>query len=270
MSDLCVVVPFNDLAVLERALAEHAGRVAGMILEPMMMNAGIVPPEPGYLEGVRELTRRHGVLLTYDEVKTGLSVHPGGGTALFGVRPDIVCLAKALGGGVPCGAIGGTTEVMGAISDGRYEQVGTFNGNPLTMAAARATLTEVLTPAAYARFETLGRRMQDGALAALRRTGVPVYVRRFGAKGCLVFHPRPVRDYREFLAVHGELSHAHWLVQHNGGVFLPPWGKSEQWTLSAQHTVEDADRFVANVERFAAELATLDSWFVSAEPPPLD
>jgi glutamate-1-semialdehyde 2,1-aminomutase len=270
MADLCVVVPFNDLAVLERALDEHAGRVAGMIIEPMMMNAGIVPPEPGYLEGVRELTRRHGVLLAFDEVKTGLTVHAGGATSLFGVRPDIVCLAKALGGGVPCGAIGGTVEVMEAITDGRYEQVGTFNGNPLTMAAARATLTEVLTPATYERFEVIGRRMQDAALSALRAIGLPVYVHRFAAKGCLVFHPRPVRDYREFLAVHGEVSHAHWLVQHNGGVFLPPWGKSEQWTLSAQHTMEDADRFIANVERFAAELATLDSWTLSHEAPPLD
>ncbi len=258
IADLCVVVPFNDLVVLARALDEHAGRIAGMIIEPLMMNAGIVPPEPGYLEGVRELTRRHGVLLAFDEVKTGLTVHPGGATARYGVQPDIVCLAKSLGGGVPCGAIGGTLEVMEAICDGRYEQVGTFNGNPLTMAAARAALTEVLTPAAYERFERIGRQMQEGALSALRAVGVPVYVHRFAAKGCLVFHPRPVRDYREFLAVRGEISHAHWLVQHNGGVFLPPWGKSEQWTLSAQHTVEDAARFVANVERFATEMARLD------------
>jgi glutamate-1-semialdehyde 2,1-aminomutase len=260
IADLCVVVRFNDLEGLARALDEHAGRIAGMIIEPMMMSAGIVPPQPGYLEGVRALTRQHGVLLAYDEVKTGLTVHPGGATRLFGVQPDIVCLAKSLGGGVPCGAIGGTQEVMEAICDGRYEQVGTFNGNPLTMAAARATLTEVLTPGAYERLEVVGQRMQEGALSALRAVGVPVYMHRFAAKGCLVFHPRPIREYREFLAMHGGLSHAHWLVQHNRGVFLPPWGKSEQWTLSVQHTLEDADRFVSNVEHFAAALATLDSW----------
>ena len=260
MVELVVVVPFNDLEVLERALEEHAGRVAGMIVEPFMMNAGIVPPQPGYLEGVRALTRRHGVLLAFDEVKTGLTVGPGGATQLLGVQPDIVCLAKAMGGGVPCGAIGGTDEVMAAIADGTYDQVGTFNGNPLTMAAARATLTEVLVPSAYERFEVLGRRMLDGAVAALRGAGVPVYGHRFGAKGCLVFHPRPVRDYREFLVVDGNISHAHWLIQHNGGVFLPPWGKSEQWTLSVQHSLDDADRFVGNVERLAAELSRLDSW----------
>ncbi|MCB0984525.1 MAG: aminotransferase class III-fold pyridoxal phosphate-dependent enzyme, partial [Ilumatobacter sp.] len=116
MADLLRLVPFNDLDALERVLQQHHGQVAGMILEPMMMNAGIIPPLPGYLEGVRELTRRHGVLLAFDEVKTGLVVHHGGATRLFGVTPDIVCLAKALGGGLPCGAIGGTEDVMAAIT----------------------------------------------------------------------------------------------------------------------------------------------------------
>jgi glutamate-1-semialdehyde 2,1-aminomutase len=260
MVDLAVVVPFNDLGVLERALVDHEGRIAGMIIEPLMMNAGIVPPQPGYLEGVRELTRRHGVLLAFDEVKTGLTVGPGGATRLLGVQPDIVCLAKAMGGGLPCGAIGGTEQVMSAIADGRYEQVGTFNGNPLTMAAARATLTEVLVPSAYERFDALGRRMLDRSLSALRSAGVPVYGHRFGAKGCLVFHPEPVQDYRDFLSVDGNFSHAHWLIQHNGGVFLPPWGKSEQWTLSVQHGLDDADRFISNVEQLAHDLGQLDSW----------
>ncbi len=256
--DLVSVVPFNDLEVLDAVLREHAGEVAGVIIEPMMMNAGIIPPLPGYLEGVRALTHEHGVLLTFDEVKTGLTVGPGGVTALAGVTPDIVCLAKALGGGLPCGAIGGTYEVMSAIADGRYDQVGTFNGNPLTMAAALATLTEVLTPAAYTRFDQLGDEMMRGALAACAAHGLAAYGHRFGAKGCLVFHARPVRHYREFLAVDTELSHCHWLFQHNGGVFLPPWGKSEQWTLSVQHSELDARRFVANVERFAASVAALD------------
>jgi glutamate-1-semialdehyde 2,1-aminomutase len=152
---------------------------------------------------------------------------------------------------VPCGAIGGTAEVMGAIADGRYEQVGTFNGNPLTMAAARATLTQVLTMDAYSRFDHLGRLMMDGALEALQGAGVAAYCRRFGAKGCLVFNHEQVRDYREFLEIDNAPSHLHWLVQHNNGVFLPPWGKSEQWTLSAQHDLADAERFVANVQRFA-------------------
>ena len=252
MADLLRLVPFNDLDALERVLQQHHGQVAGMILEPMMMNAGIIPPLPGYLEGVRELTRRHGVLLAFDEVKTGLVVHHGGATRLFGVTPDIVCLAKALGGGLPCGAIGGTEDVMAAITDGVYDQVGTFNGNPLTMAAARATLTEVLRPEVYGGAEEIGRRMLAGSQAALAAEGIPSYGHVFGFKGSVVFHDRPATNYREFLAISTAFSHLHFLVQFNGGVFLPPWGKSESWTLSTAHTNDDGDRYVANMGRLAA------------------
>ena len=144
--DLVVVVPFNDPEAVARALAENSDRVAAMILEPVMMNAGIIPPDDGYLTAIRDLVHAAGALLIYDEVKTGFTTGPGGVTALSGVVPDMVCLAKALGGGISVAAIGGTTQVMSAIADGRYEQVGTFNGNPLAMAATRATLSEVLTP----------------------------------------------------------------------------------------------------------------------------
>ena len=113
------------------------------------MNCGILVPEDGFLEGLRALTHSHGALLTFDEVKTGLTIGRGGATRMFGVQPDIVCLAKALGGGLPVAAIGGTPEVMSIIVDGTYDQVGTFNGNPLGMAAARAMLTEVLVPSTY-------------------------------------------------------------------------------------------------------------------------
>ena len=127
-----------------------------------MMNIGIIPPEPGYLEAVREVTRRHGALLAYDEVKTGLTVGPGGATKLFGVTPDIVCLAKSMGGGLSGAAIGGTQDVMGYVERGEYDQVGTFNGNPLLVAAARAALTEVLTDEAYERFARLRDEMSAG------------------------------------------------------------------------------------------------------------
>jgi glutamate-1-semialdehyde 2,1-aminomutase len=245
------VVPYNDLATTERVLDELSGRVAGMIVEPIMMNAGIILPAPGYLEGLRELTRRHGVLLAYDEVKTGMTVGPGGATRLHGVTPDIVCLAKALGGGLSTAAIGGSAEVMGHIVDGAYDQVGTFNGNPLAMAAARAALTEVLTGEAYRRFDALRARMTAGCQQVIARTGLPAHVVAVGAKGCVTFSTTPVRDYRDFLAIDGRWSHCHWLFQHNGGVFLPPWGKAEQWLVSAQHGDDDVDRFLANFATFA-------------------
>jgi glutamate-1-semialdehyde 2,1-aminomutase len=173
---------------------------------------------------------------------------------MFGVQPDIICLAKALGGGVPCGAIGGTTQVMSAITEGVYDQVGTFNGNPLTMAAARAVLTEVLTPDVYTRAEELGRTMLEGSMKALADHGQPSYGAVFGFKGSVVFHDRPATNYREFLAISTAVSHCHFLVQHNGGVFLPPWGKSESWTLSVAHSDADGERYVANVARLAAEV----------------
>jgi glutamate-1-semialdehyde 2,1-aminomutase len=232
-----------------------------------MMNVGMIAPPDGYLEGIREITRRHGALLTFDEVKTGLTVAPGGVTELSGVTPDLVTLAKAMGGGLPCGAIGGSREVMGLIEDGTYEQVGTFNGNPLTMAAARAALTEVLTSDAYLHLTRLREQMAAGAQAALDRHGVPGYVNAVGAKGVVVFSPTRLRDYRDFLGYDGRWGHAHWLYQHNGGVFLPPWGKVEQWTLSVQHTDADAARFVTNVDRFLTALASHGAPMQSARTP---
>jgi glutamate-1-semialdehyde 2,1-aminomutase len=252
--DLVRVVPFNDLDALRRALAEHQGEIAGMIVEPAMMNAGIILPEDGYLAGIRDLLHDQGALLTFDEVKTGFTAGPGGMTAASGVTPDLVCLAKALGGGVPCGAIGGTEEVMGLIAKGEYEQVGTFNGNPLTVATARAQLTEVLDDAAYRRVDELRRRMVTGAERIIEEYGVPAHVVAVGAKGCVAFSSTPVRNYREFLAIDDRWSHGHWLVQMAGGVFLPPWGKAEQWLISVQHTEGDVDRFLDNLETFGRAL----------------
>ena len=254
ITDLTLVTPFNDLSVLRRIFAEEGPAIAGMIIEPVMMNAGIIQPLPGFLEGVRDLVHAHGALLAFDEVKTGLTVGPGGATRLFGVTPDLICLAKAIGGGLSTAAIGGTHEVMAHVAEGEYEQVGTFNGNPLAMAAARAALVDILTDAAYEHFALLRTRMVAGCEAAIDRWGLPAHVVAIGAKGCIVFSPQPVRNYRDFLRIDDRYSHAHWLFQHNRGVFLPLWGKAEQWMLSVQHTLEDADRFVENFEGFAQAL----------------
>ncbi len=254
LTDHTIVAPFNDLDALERIVAEHDGDMAGIIMEPVMMNAGIIPPADGYLSGVRELTRRHGLLLTFDEVKTGLTVAPGGATQRYGVTPDIVCLAKALGGGLACGAVGGTEEVMAHIESGAYDQVGTFNGNPLAMAAARVTVCEILDDEAYRRIEGLQRLMVAGCESVIRETGLPAHVVAVGAKGCLVFSPKHVRDYRDHMEVDDRYSHCHWLFQHNGGVFLPPWGKAEQWLLSVQHDEADVSRFLDNFSDLAEAL----------------
>src|SRR5215469_11698114 len=133
ITDLTLIVSFNDLDAVRARLAENPGEIAGMILEPIMMNAGIIKPEPGYLAGLKDLLHRHQALLTFDEVKTGLTVGPGGVTGVTGVVADIICLAKAIGGGVSVAAIGGTEEAMGHVAAGDYEMVGTFNGNPLAI-----------------------------------------------------------------------------------------------------------------------------------------
>ena len=254
ITGLTLVAQFNDLASVARLLEAHPGQVAGMIVEPVMMNAGIIRPLPGYLAGLKDLLHSHGALLTFDEVKTGLTVGPGGVTRQSGVVPDLVCLAKSLGGGVAVAAIGGTLPLMDHVANGGYEMVGTFNGNPLAMAAARAMLTEVATEEAYRRIEGLRRRAADGIGAAIGEFRLNGAVVTAGAKGCVVFSAEPVRDYRGFLAADDSLSHAHWLFQHNGGVFLPPWGKIEQWLISVQHDESDIDRLIANFRAFAAAI----------------
>jgi glutamate-1-semialdehyde 2,1-aminomutase len=248
---LTLVAGFNDIGSVARLLDEHPDEIAGMIIEPIMMNAGIIHPEPGYLAELKELLHAHGALLAFDEVKTGLTAGPAGATGLTGVVPDITCLAKAIGGGVAIAAIGGSAEVMAHVAAGDYEMVGTFNGNPLALAAARAMLCEVATPDAYQRLAALAQRAASGIEREIAAAGLAAHVVTAGAKGCVVFSAQPVRDYRGFLSIDDRYSHAHWLFQHNGGVFLPPWGKIEQWLISVQHDESDIDRFIRNFAAFA-------------------
>jgi glutamate-1-semialdehyde 2,1-aminomutase len=234
-----------------RLLDEHENQVAGMIIEPIMMNAGIIKPERGYLAALKDLLHGHQALLTFDEVKTGLTVGPGGVTRLSDVQPDLITLAKSLGGGVSVAAIGGTDTVMDHVARGGYEMVGTFNGNPLAMAATRAMLTEVATEEAYQRIEALRSRAAAGIEQVIAASNLAAHVVTAGAKGCVVFAREPVTNYRGFLGVDDRYSHAHWLYQHNGGVFLPPWGKIEQWLISVQHDEADIDRLIGNFAVFA-------------------
>ncbi|MGH3182696.1 MAG: aspartate aminotransferase family protein, partial [Streptosporangiaceae bacterium] len=251
ITDLTLIAAFNDLDTVARLLDEHQSQIAGLIVEPVMMNAGIIKPEPGYLAALKALLHEHQALLTFDEVKTGLTVGPGGVTRNENVQPDLITLAKSLGGGVAVAAIGGTAPVMDHVAAGGYEMVGTFNGNPLAMAATRAMLTEVATPEAYEKIEKLRQRAATGIGHAIKDSGLTAHVVTAGAKGCVVFADETVTNYRGFLGVDDRYSHAHWLYQHNGGVFLPPWGKIEQWLISVQHDEADIDRLIENFAVFA-------------------
>ena len=248
---LTKIASFNSVDSVRRLLEENPGQVAGMIIEPIMMNAGIILPVDGYLAGLKEVLHEHGALLTFDEVKTGLTVGPGGATAAFGTTPDIVCLAKAIGGGLCFGAVGGTQAVMSYVANGIYNMVGTFNGNPLSVAAGRAVLEDVATEEAYTKIGALRARIDQALSDVIVESGLPAHVVSIGAKGCVTFSTEPVRDYRDFLEIDDRYNHAHWLFQHNGGVFLPPWGKTEQWLVSVQHDSSDVDRLLGNFERFA-------------------
>ena len=253
--DLVTVVPYNDPDALEAALKANPG-VGTMIMEPVMLNIGVVPPKPGYLEAVREITARHGVVLIFDEVKTGATIAAGGVVERYGVVPDLVALAKATGGGTPIGAVLGTEEIMAQITSKTVAQVGTFNGNPLTMAAADATLTKVLDAKAYARLEEAGNRMLAGCQDVCDRYRLPAYAVGMSAKGCVMFASQPVVDYRSYTEYFDDdLNYLAWLYHMNHGVFMTPGG-DEQWTLSIAHTDEQLDHYIAVFEQFAADVTS--------------
>lgn len=255
--DMTVAVPFNDAAAMQRRIERldaEGRKPACVIMEAAMMNLGVVLPEPGYLEAVRELTRKHGIVLIFDEVKTGLCIAAGGATEKFGVTPDMVTLAKALGGGLPSGAIGGTAEVMSVVEDGSVYQVGTYNGNPLTMVAARASLEAVLTPEAYAHLDHLNDRIVKGCQAVVDKYDLPGYAVGIGSKGCVTFSPEKVVDYATFKEHQdAALADLAWLFNLNRGIFMTP-GREEEWTLSVTHTDEAIDAYIAVFEELAAEL----------------
>jgi glutamate-1-semialdehyde 2,1-aminomutase len=251
-------VPFNDAGILERVLDELEGEVAGVILEPAMMNINIVPPVPGYLERVRELATERGIVLIFDEVKTGAAVAAGGATELFGVTPDVVCLAKAICGGLPGGAVGMTEPLAELVADGRVRQQGTFNGNPLVMAAAAAALLGVLTPAAYTRLHEANAELMAGCERVIADYGLPAHTVGMGSKGCVVMATEPIREYRDYLTrIDHPLTELAWLYHMNSGVFMTP-GVDEEWTLSVLHSDDDLRRYVEVFENFARDV-TADS-----------
>jgi glutamate-1-semialdehyde 2,1-aminomutase len=247
------VVPFNDADHVERVFQERGHEIACLIMEPAMMNIGIVVPQPGYLKRVRELCTKYGVVFIFDEIKTGFTIAAGGATERFGVQPDLVCLAKAISGGLPAAAFGGREDLMRLIERG-VSQMGTYNGNPLVSHVGLVTLNEVLTADAYRHLARLGTRLVQGCQAAIDRHGIPAHTVDLGAKGCVSYRPTPMKDYRDFLDTRPELFAASYPWLLNRGIFMTP-GDEEQWTLSVQHTEADVDRYISVFGEFCAALA---------------
>jgi glutamate-1-semialdehyde 2,1-aminomutase len=255
--DLTAAVPFNDAPMMEARIEKLIARgrkPACLIMEAAMMNLGVVLPEPGYLEAVREITKKHGIVLIFDEVKTGICTAAGGAVERFGVVPDMVTLAKALAGGLPSGAIGGTEEIMSVVESGKVYQVGTYNGNPLAMAAARTSLEQVMTPAGYKHLNYLNDRLIKEMDAVADKYGFPGYTVGISSKGCFNFASGKITDYESFIKYQDvALCYLAWLYNLNRGVIIAP-GREEEWTLSVQHTDEDIDRYVNAFEGLVREV----------------
>ena len=249
--DDVIVIQYNDAPALERVLASR--EVACFIVEPVMENIGICLPEPGYLEAVREICDKYGTLLIFDEVKTGLTAGFGGATKKLGVTPDLVTLAKSIGGGFPVGAFGGKAEYMDLITTGEVLHLGTYNGNPLVMAAAKATLTEACTRENIDAAIALNQRLVAACQKIIDDAGIPAHTVEFGAKGCITWSKDPVRNYRDYKATDFDLAFAQWMHGINRGILLPP-GLDEQWLISVMHTEADAMRYADVFAEFVDEL----------------
>lgn len=254
LTELTRAVPFNDADALASVFRKMGDQIAGLIMEPSMMNINIIPPKDGYLERVRELTEQHGIKLIFDEVKTGATISAGGATAYFGVTPDMVTLAKATCGGYPGGAIGMNDELAALVESDAVKQYGTFNGNPLVMAAAQATLCDVLTDDAYRELNEKNEYLLGRCQSIIDEYGLPAYTEGLGAKGCVIFSAERLYEYRDYLTkVNEELSTLAWLYHMNHGIFMTP-GVEEEWTLSIAHTQQDLDNYANAFELFARDV----------------
>jgi len=218
-----------------------------------MENIGICLPQPGYLEAVREITNRYGTKLIFDEVKTGITAGWGGATGVLGVQPDLVCLAKSIGGGLPIGAFGGTQELMDQITAGRVLHLGTYNGNPLCMAATKAVLADVCTPEVTAEVVKRNEMLVQACADIISDAGIPAHTVSFGAKGCVTWAPEQIRNYRDYKATDFDLAFAQWMHGINRGILLPP-GLDEQWLISVMHSDDDALRYASVFGEFVNEL----------------
>jgi glutamate-1-semialdehyde 2,1-aminomutase len=237
-----IVLPYNDTAALEAAFAANPDRIAGVILEPYCGNVGFIKAAPGYLPYLRALCTAHGAVLIFDEVMTGFRLAKGGVQELEHITPDLTCLGKIIGGGLPVGAFGGRADIMDHLAPlGPVYQAGTLSGNPLAMAAGIAglRLLEELDP--YARLDTLGRQLRDAVLAAARRKGVPVQVPQTGSMFSIFFTPTPVTDYATALRGDAKLFGRFFHACLDRGVYLAP-SAYEAGFLSTAHEGAAIDR----------------------------
>ncbi len=246
------VVPYNNIPALEKMFKKNAKKLACFIVEPVLENLAIVLPDAGYLERVRELCDQFNVVLIFDEVKTGLTAGAHGASMRLGVQPDLITLAKSIGGGLPLAAFGGKKKYMDFVTNNKMAHFGTFNGNPLAMAGVRAidriATTETLGAAEALNFQAL-ERIGD----IIDEYKLPAHTVGFGVKGCVTWSTTPVRNYRDYKATDFGVAEAHWLFALNRGIITPP-GLDEQWLISLAHTQTEIDILVDDFAEFAKAL----------------
>ncbi|MFX1607009.1 MAG: aspartate aminotransferase family protein, partial [Promethearchaeota archaeon] len=229
-----LIAPFNNADVIKDLLDERLGEVAAIIVEPVMMNAGVIPAEKGYLNELRKLADEYNLVLIFDEVKTGPKISYGGATEYFSVTPDLICLAKAIGGGLPLGACGGKTEIIDEIDDeGLF---GTFSANPMSIRASKITLTEILKREAYTHLDKMGNDLIKGYRDIIADHKLKAIVQGISACGGILFTKTPVRDYRTWTTVDKPLTHKYWVSMVNEGIIPMAYCADEEWLVSVQHT----------------------------------
>jgi len=246
------VVPYNDLDCLEAILKKNSKKIACFIVEPIIENLSIILPDEGYLVGVRALCDKYKVALIFDEVKSGLTAGVAGAAKRVGVKPDLITLAKSIGGGLPVAAFAGKKEYMQTVVDGRMPHFGTYNGNPLVMAAVIA-VDEIATVEALAAAEKINNDTLDAMDAIIDEYALPCHTVGFGVKGAVIWSPTPVRNYRDFKTTNFGIAELSWLWGINRGIITPP-GLDEQWLVSFAHTQKDMNKMVESFREMAKAL----------------
>jgi len=239
-----IVVPYNDVEGVKAAFAANPGEIAGIIVEPVPGNAGLYIPKPGYLEFLREITKANDALLIFDEVMTGFRLAKGGAQERYGIRPDLSCFGKVIGGGLPVGAFGGRAEIMDYLAPvGPVYQAGTLSGNPVAMAAGIAALEDLVATNAYARLEELGATLEAGMQEAAKQAGVPVTFNRCGSMFCGYFTSAPVHNLADAMKSDRERFKKYFHGMLDAGVYFAP-SQFEAGFMSTAHSAEDIDKTV--------------------------
>ena len=245
-------LPFNDEEAVKEAFEKHGSEIACVILEPVPANMGVVLPKEGFLSFLREITQKYGALLIFDEVITGFRLGLGGAQEKFGIKPDLTCLGKIIGGGLPVGAYGGRAEIMSLVApEGPVYQAGTLSGNPIAVSAGLATIKELKKPGAYERLEALSKMLEEGLKEILKDLSLPYQVVRCASMLTLFFHDKPVTNFSEAQACDTNKFARFWQGMLERGVYLPP-SQFEAWFVSLAHTereIEDTLRAVRETLR---------------------